>query len=463
MQFHGKNKEIGLGEVVGKGVVALDKCLGGAGGRRGRTWGGPNVYLPAIFTKPPALNKDGNYAELVGSERIIGFEEKFKLTETGLHRPKIVNCIGESGKRYRQLVKGEDDIRQDAVMQQVFATVNRLLRGDAAAGHLLKISTYSVVPLSPTSGVLEWVLNTEPFGDFLLDKRGGRGSEAVGAHSRYYPGDWGNALCRTHFKNASPSGKLAAFKEICKRFNPAFRFFFLERFSHGVSAWHAAKMNYSRSCAVSSIVGHILGIGDRHTHNILISNKTGEVVHIDFGIVFEQGKVLTTPETVPFRLTRDMVDGMGVCGVEGVFTSSCNDVLRVLRENKETLLTILEVMTNDPLYKFLVSPVQKKKTQKDAGGGDEDGDTEDEAEDENGVEVHEGLGQTLQASEGMLGGEDDNEAARRALAKIGSKLRGYEENTPESLSVEGQVQLLISEARSLENLSRLYFGWSPWT
>ena len=34
-----------------------------------------------------------------------------------------------------------------------------------------------------------------------------------------------------------------------------------------------------------------------------------------------QGKVLTTPETVPFRLTRDMVDGMGVCGVEGVFTS----------------------------------------------------------------------------------------------------------------------------------------------
>ena len=57
----------------------------------------------------------------------------------------------------------------------------------------------------------------------------------------------------------------------------------------------------------------------------------------------------------------------------GVFSSSCNDMLRVLRANKETLLTILEVMTNDPLYKFLVLPVQKKKAQAERGEDDEDG------------------------------------------------------------------------------------------
>lgn len=37
------------------------------------------------------------------------------------------------------------------------------------------------------------------------------------------------------------------------------------------------------------------------------------------GVAFEQGKILPTPETIPFRLTRDIVDGMGVTGVEGVF------------------------------------------------------------------------------------------------------------------------------------------------
>lgn len=37
------------------------------------------------------------------------------------------------------------------------------------------------------------------------------------------------------------------------------------------------------------------------------------------GVAFEQGKILPTPETVPFRLSRDIVDGMGIAGVEGVF------------------------------------------------------------------------------------------------------------------------------------------------
>lgn len=58
-----------------------------------------------------------------------------------------------------------------------------------------------------------------------------------------------------------------------------------------MQAWYAAKTGYARSVAVSSIVGHVLGIGDRHGSNILVHEKSGEVVHIDFGIVFEQGKV----------------------------------------------------------------------------------------------------------------------------------------------------------------------------
>lgn len=48
------------------------------------------------------------------------------------------------------------------------------------------------------------------------------------------------------------------------------------------------RLKYSRSVAVTSIVGHILGLGDRHLSNILIDTATGEVVHIDLGIAFEQ-------------------------------------------------------------------------------------------------------------------------------------------------------------------------------
>lgn len=114
--------------------------------------------------------------------------------------------------------------------------------------------------------------------------------------------------------------------------------------------------------------------------NILIDQATAEVVHIDLGVAFEQGLMLKTPERVwmnldifphcffvvsillvifmetllifyifvwlvqvPFRLTRDVIDGMGVAGVEGVFRRCCEETLSVMRTNKEALLTIIEV------------------------------------------------------------------------------------------------------------------------
>ena len=61
------------------------------------------------------------------------------------------------------------------------------------------------------------------------------------------------------------------------------------------------------------------------------------------GVAFEEGMALPTPETVPFRLTRDLVDGMGIAGVEGVFRRCCEETMRVMRASHEELRTIVEV------------------------------------------------------------------------------------------------------------------------
>ena len=101
------------------------------------------------------------------------------------------------------------------------------------------------------------------------------------------------------------------------------------------------------------------------------------------------GLALKTPETIPFRLTRDMVDGMGAAGCEGannfsplsplggrrrqrpplaprtacphclpallppvsgVFQRCCEETLTVLRRHGTELLSILSVVVHDPLY-----------------------------------------------------------------------------------------------------------------
>ena len=56
-----------------------------------------------------------------------------------------------------------------------------------------------------------------------------------------------------------------------------------------------------KSVATNSMIGYILGLGDRHVQNILVDKTTAELVHIDLGVAFEQGRILPTPETIPFR------------------------------------------------------------------------------------------------------------------------------------------------------------------
>ena len=68
------------------------------------------------------------------------------------------------------------------------------------------------------------------------------------------------------------------------------------------------------------------------------------------GIAFDVGKLLSTPELVPFRLTQEMVDGMGILGVEGIFRRCCEQVLRVLRRERSAIVTVVEVLKHDPLY-----------------------------------------------------------------------------------------------------------------
>ena len=163
-------------------------------------------------------------------------------------------------------------------------------------------------------------------------------------------------------KCKSEEGRAVAFQELCAKFRPVMRHFFYENFtSSGLLL--ERRLAYTRSAAASSIIGYVLGLGDRHMQNILIDKSTAELIHIDLGIAFEQGKILPMPERVPFRLTRDIVDGFGPCGVEGTFRHSCEVTLAVLKRHRDVVMTLLEVLMFDPLFTWSLTPTKVKKFQ----------------------------------------------------------------------------------------------------
>ena len=57
------------------------------------------------------------------------------------------------------------------------------------------------------------------------------------------------------------------------------------------------------------ITGYLLGLGDRHASNTLISLTNGKSIAIDFGYSFGSAFMLAIPELVPFRFT-PMIQGL---------------------------------------------------------------------------------------------------------------------------------------------------------
>uniref|UniRef100_A0A8C8F0W8 non-specific serine/threonine protein kinase n=1 Tax=Oncorhynchus tshawytscha TaxID=74940 RepID=A0A8C8F0W8_ONCTS len=399
-----------------------------------------DVIIPTMEIK---VDPSGKYDNLV---TIKSFKPHFHLAG-GVNLPKIIDCVGSDGKIRRQLVKGQDDLRQDAVMQQVFHMCSMLLqRNTETRKRKLNIRRYKVVPFSQRSGVLEWCSGTVPIGDFLIDPQ-------KGAHTRFCPQDWTSITCRKKMMESQrlgSGGKTQAFSEVCQNFRPVFRYFCMERFLDP-AVWLEKRLAYTRSVATSSIVGYIVGLGDRHIQNILIDEQTAELVHIDLGVAFEQGKILPTPETVPFRLSRDIVDGMGITGVEGVFRRCCEKTMEVMRSSQEALLTIVEVLLYDPLFDWTMNPLKAFYLQQQH---DEQAELQSTLNSTLGGDILEAHRKSSSDSQSF------NKVAERVLLRLQEKLKGVEDGRV--LSVGGQVNLLIQQAMDPNNLSRLFPGWQAW-
>ncbi|CAI4054602.1 hypothetical protein N7582_000112 [Saccharomyces uvarum] len=357
---------------------------------------------------------------------IVSVNETVNITSTGLSLPKIVTFNISDGTVQKVLMKGSnDDLRQDAIMEQVFQQVNKILRNDKELRKFdLGIRTYKVIPLGPKAGIIEFVANSTSLHQILSTLH--KDDKITFDQAR-------KAMKAVQTK--SNKERLKTYLKVTDETKPQLRNFFFDSFPDP-NDWFEAKKKYTRGAAASSIVGYILGLGDRHLNNILLDCSTGEPIHIDLGIAFDQGRLLPIPELVPFRLTRDIVDGFGVTGVDGLFRRSCERVYAVLRKDYIKVMCVLNILKWDPLYSWVMSPVKKHEHL-----------FEEESEI---ISTFDNVSKFISTSD-----KNENQESYRALKGVEEKLMGN------GLSVESSVQDLIQQATDPSNLSVIYMGWSP--
>jgi len=205
--------------------------------------------------------------------------------------------VGEMHFLVKQEAKG--DLRKDARVQNFNNVINRLLTSSNGCGggpssvrqrRRMQLRTFSVVCLSEDCGILEWVPNTDSLRNLVSQSY----NPQAAPHSIRRRGkriaNFNDPALRTTFqtcqdayvKNGNLIRAASMFEEKCLKSNPPLLYWWFVNNFLDPHAWFEARTKFTMSSAVWSAVGHVIGLGDRHSENILVDTSSGECVHVDF-------------------------------------------------------------------------------------------------------------------------------------------------------------------------------------
>ncbi|KAH8808527.1 armadillo-type protein [Xylogone sp. PMI_703] len=408
--------------------------------------------------------------------RILKFDTTFTVISSK-QRPRKLSLTGSDGNAYSFLLKGHEDIRQDERVMQLFGLCNTLLTNDSESyKRHLSIQRYPAIPLSQNSGLLGWVPNSDTLHVLIREYRESR-KILLNIEHRIM------LQMAPDYDNLTLMQKVEVFGYALDNTTGQDLYRVLWLKSKSSESWLERRTNYTRSLGVMSMVGYILGLGDRHPSNLMLDRITGKIIHIDFGDCFEVAMHREKyPERVPFRLTRMLTYAMEVSNIEGSFRITCENVMRVLRDNKESLMAVLEAFIHDPLLNWkltstnspegpnfrserrdsIMAAQQRRPSIMEAGVPPSELIAQDPTAAPGGPPASRPRARTNSTAAGenaQDAAEMQNERAVQVLNRVKEKLTGHDFRPEEELTYIVQVDKLLIEATKLENLCQHYIGW----
>ncbi|XP_052179665.1 uncharacterized protein LOC127792986 [Diospyros lotus] len=333
-----------------------------------------DVPMPGLEKQIAVSESEGGITGPQGIVTIASFTEQVAIISTKT-KPKKLVIVGSDGQKYTYLLKGREDLRLDARIMQLLQAINAFLHSShATRSQCLSVRYYSVTPISSRAGLIQWVDNVTSIYSIFKSWQNrvqqaqmqafavGNSKDSVPPqvprpsdmfYGKIIPALKEKGIRRVISRRDWPHDvKRKVLLDLMKEAPKQLLYQELWCASEGFRAFSSKLSRYAGSVAAMSMVGHILGLGDRHLDNILIDFSSGDIVHIDYNVCFDKGQRLKIPEIVPFRLTQTIEAALGLTGVEGTFRANCETVLGVLRKNKDIILMLLEVFVWDPLVEW---------------------------------------------------------------------------------------------------------------
>ncbi|KAK8776631.1 hypothetical protein V5799_030024 [Amblyomma americanum] len=207
----------------------------------------------------------------------------------------------EAAEKIEAIYKAGDDLRQDMLMLSVIRLMDKLW---LESGMDLKMLTFKCIATGENRGFVEAVRDVSTLRVIQTEHSG-----VTGAFNNRTITDW--------FWKHNPSR----------------------------AQYQAAVDNFIKSCAGCCVATYVLGVGDRHNDNILLSTS-GHMLHIDFSKVMGRAETLggIKRDRAPVALTPDMVYVIRRNAGEAHFVRLCCEAYNVIRRNSNLFLALFSIM-----------------------------------------------------------------------------------------------------------------------
>ncbi|RAK75073.1 phosphatidylinositol 3-kinase VPS34 [Aspergillus fijiensis CBS 313.89] len=208
------------------------------------------------------------------------------------------------GRKYPILFKVGDDLRQDQLVIQIIILMDRLLQKENLD---LKLTPYRILATNATAGAVQFIP-----------------SASLSAISAKYK----SVLAYLKENNPDDTEPLGVRKETMD--------------------------TYIKSCAGYCVITYLLGVGDRHLENLLLT-PDGHFFHADFGFILGRDP---KPFAPMMKLCKEMVEGMGgtTSPLYLQFKQYCFTAYTTLRKSANLILNLFSLMVDANIPDIRVEP-----------------------------------------------------------------------------------------------------------